>query len=64
MSDLDYYKSQLKQLGDNFDYPITIKLYSEHGETKHLSLNKDSLIALVDFIKEHDIIEKNIVLGN
>lgn len=55
MSDYDYYASQLEKLGDAFEYPVTIMLYSEHGKTKCLSLNADSIKALNDFIAKNKL---------
>ena len=51
----DYYKSELDKLPKNFEYTPTIVIYHEGEKTKHLSLNEDSLKALIEFCKENKI---------
>ena len=53
----DYYKSQLSKLSvkGNAGY-VNMKLHSDNGETKHLGVNKDSIIELLDFCIKNDIV--------
>lgn len=51
MSDYDYYKSQFNKLKSISEFPITMVFSGDVNRTKYMTLNKDSLQALLDFIK-------------
>lgn len=51
--DLEYYMRQMERLDKSGEYPITVKFYSNVGETKHMSINRESLEAIVRFFESN-----------
>ena len=58
--DYYYYKNQLDRVAEKHDrvYPFTILVHGTNGKTHHLSLNTDSINAMIDWLKENKLLKK------
>jgi len=59
MTDYEYYKRELNRVETAGDYTAKIKITDGRHSTRHLDINKDSAQALVDWLKERNLINED-----
>lgn len=52
MDEFNYYKTELEKINTESEYPAQMKIKSESGETKWLSLNQESASEIVQFLTD------------
>jgi uncharacterized protein (UPF0333 family) len=52
MDEFNYYRTELEKINTKSEYPAQLKIKSESGETKWLSLNQESASEIVQFLTD------------